>query len=78
MADKKTILIAQALISLTMAFLMTGIFSLIEFGPTLAWLRTWMQNFVTAWPIAFVLSIIVSKVSFGIAFRITRRRRQAA
>ena len=78
MADKKTILIAQFLISMTMAFLMTGIFSLLELGPTLEWLQVWMKNFITAWPIAFVLSIIVSKLAFDVAFRIRGLGRKAA
>jgi len=37
-----------------------------------------MQNFLTAWPIAFVLSIIVGKVAFGLAFRIRALGRKAA
>ncbi len=78
MADKKTILIAQFLISMTMAFLMTGIFSLLELGPTMEWLQLWMKNFITAWPIAFVLSIIVSKPAFDVAFRIRRLGRKTA
>jgi len=78
MADTKPVLIAQFLISMTMAFLMTGIFSLIELGISARSLGIWMQNFLTAWPIAFVLSIIVGKVAFGLAFRIRALGRKAA
>ena len=55
-----------------MACLMTGIFSLLDHGFTLEWLAVWGKAFVTAWPIAFVLSMITSKYSFLLAHRLTR------
>ncbi|WGW01895.1 DUF2798 domain-containing protein [Vibrio sp. YMD68] len=54
-----------------MAFLMTGIFSFIELGMTKVWLYTWMTHFITAWPIAFVLSIFVGSLGFKFANKVT-------
>jgi len=71
MHKTKTILIAQFLISLMMAFLMTGIFSFIDLGFNYQWLIIWAQHFIIAWPIAFSLSLVVSKLSFSIALRVT-------
>jgi hypothetical protein len=72
LTTKKTLILAQCFISLSMAFLMTGIFGFIGHGPTFEWLRVWMTNFVTAWPIAFVLSMVTGKYSFMLAHRLTR------
>lgn len=75
MPDTRTLLLAQALISLMMALLMTGIFSLLSMGLDPEMPRRWMLNFVIAWPIAFCLSIPVSKLAFGLAFRLAPPRR---
>ncbi|QJR82241.1 DUF2798 domain-containing protein [Alteromonas pelagimontana] len=72
MHSPKTIIVAQALISFMMAALMTGIFSCLELGFTQEWLLTWPIHFMSAWPIAFVLSLLVSKVAFAIAIRLTQ------
>lgn len=74
MPTPKTVIVAQALISCMMAFLMTGIFSLMALGPTAEFLKSWLQHFITAWPIAFCLSIIVSKVAFAIAIKLTTKK----
>lgn len=71
MTDTKTILVAQILISDMMAFLMTGFFGFLHFGLGSAWLAEWAKAFVVAWPVAFCLSLIVGKLSFKIAGRIT-------
>lgn len=71
MHNVKTILVAQLLISLMMAFLMTGIFSLLNLGVSLATLKIWLMQFITAWPMAFVLSLGVSKLAFAIANKLT-------
>ena len=74
MTSPKTIILAQIFISLAMAFLMTGIFCFIGHGPSVAWLEDWAKAFVTAWPMAFVLSMVVSRYAFKLAFRLTRPR----
>ena len=71
MTDTKTIILAQVFISCMMAFTMTGIFSCLSFGFTAQWLHAWPRAFATAWPIAFVLSIVVGKLSFTLAGKIT-------
>ncbi|MDI7864908.1 DUF2798 domain-containing protein [Rhizobiaceae bacterium n13] len=72
MTDTKTILIAQIFISGMMACLMTGFFSFLKLGPTLQWLQEWPSAFVVAWPVAFCLSLVVGPLAFRIAGRITR------
>ncbi|KFC67337.1 hypothetical protein FF80_02258 [Devosia sp. LC5] len=73
MTNKKTLILAQALISLMMAFCMTGIFTFLPFGATTEWLAAWSKGFIMAWPIAFCLSMPVGKIAFGIAGRLMAR-----
>lgn len=77
MIDKKTLLLAQALISCMMAALMSGIMSLFAMGPTEAWLRAWPGQFLTAWPIAFFLTLFTSRLGFFIAGKVMGRLRAA-
>ena len=70
--SKKTLILAQVFISLMMAFLMSGIMSVIALGPTNLWLRVWPQQFLLAWPIAFCLSLVVSRLGFAFSARLTR------
>jgi hypothetical protein len=72
MTDTKTIILAQFFISGMMAFLMTGFFGFLHFGPTIEWLHEWSSAFAIAWPVAFCLSLIVGKLGFTIAYRIRR------
>ncbi len=67
----KTIILAQAFISLMMAFLMTGFFGALHFGFTVTWLTEWAQAFVIAWPVAFCLSLVVGRFGFKLAHLIT-------
>ena len=77
MTNRKTLLLAQALITLIMAASMSGIMSLIALGPTAEWLEAWPRQFVMAWPIAFVLTLFVSRLAFAIAIRVTGGRHPA-
>jgi hypothetical protein len=70
--DKRTLLIAQVFITLMMAGLMSGIMGLIVLGPSAEWLHAWPRQFITAWPIAFGLTFVVSPIAFGLAIRIRR------
>ena len=70
--DRKTLLIAQILITLMMAASMSGIMSLIAIGPSAEWLAAWPRAFLTAWPIAFVLTLGVTRIAFFTAFRLRR------
>ncbi len=67
MQDKKTLLVAQAMITMMMALSMSGIMSLIALGPTAHWLREWPVAFITAWPIAFCLTLFVGPLGFKLA-----------
>ncbi len=70
--DKKTLLIAQLLITLMMAASMSGIMSAIGMGLTSEWLRAWPKQFLIAWPIAFILTQLTSRIGFALAFRLRR------
>jgi hypothetical protein len=74
MNDRKPLLLAQLLITFMMAASMSGIMSLIAMGPTLEWLHAWPRQFIIAWPIAFVLTLFVSRIAFGIAYRVFGKR----
>ena len=74
MYSPKTLLIAQAIISFSMALMMTGFFAFLELGATAAWLHAWARHFVIAWPIAFCLSLLVGKMAFSLAVGLTARR----
>ncbi len=76
--SRKTIFLAQFLITLMMATLMSGTMSLIVMGPTSEWLAIWPRQALTAWPIAFVFTQIVTPVAFFLAARLTRSPSQAS
>ncbi|EAR08139.1 hypothetical protein MED297_00585 [Reinekea sp. MED297] len=65
--NPKTLVVAQLLISFQMALIMSGIFSALELGLTVQWLLVWGKQFIVAWPVAFVFSILTSRVAFPIA-----------
>ena len=62
---KRTLFVAQLLITFMMAFSMSGIMGLISAGP--AFLPHWPISGLMAWPVAFVLTQIVTPIAFGLA-----------
>ncbi|KGM49262.1 DUF2798 domain-containing protein [Pseudooceanicola atlanticus] len=44
-----------------MSMALSGVFSLLEFGVSWTWLRTWGQSILIALPIAFVLDMILGE-----------------
>ncbi|WP_078059131.1 DUF2798 domain-containing protein [Tropicimonas marinistellae] len=78
MNDKLTLIVAQAIISFLMALTMTWIFSALPggFGP--GWVQTWLIRFVMAWPVAFLLSLVVGPVSFFLAAKATGALNQSS
>ncbi|MEZ5673789.1 Protein of unknown function [Thalassovita litoralis] len=72
MQDKKIVIVAQIFISGMMAFLMTGFFGALNMGLTRDWLSHWPLAFLTGWPVAFALSLIVSPIAFGLSWRVNR------
>ena len=51
---------------------MSGIMGLLVMGPTAEWLHAWPRQFITAWPIAFILTLFVGRIGFAIAHRVVR------
>ncbi len=69
---RATMILAQAFISLLMAFLMTAIFTAFPMHFEPGWIWVWLTRFVRAWPIAFALSLIVGPLSFRMANMVMR------
>lgn len=65
--SRATLILAQFFISMIMAFLMTGIFTAVPMHFAPGWIATWLLRFITAWPIAFALSLVVGPLAFFIA-----------
>ena len=72
--NRKTIIIAQILITLMMATLMSGTMSLIAMGPTAEWLAGWPRQALIAWPIAFIFTQLTTPLAFALAHRTTAER----
>ncbi len=66
--DKKKVIVTQLIMTFMMATSMSGIMSLIAMGPSATWLSRWPLQALTAWPIAFVVTMLL----FPVASRITR------
>lgn len=73
--SKKTLFLAQLLITFSMALTMSGIMGFIALGA--AFLPIWPKSFLIAWPIAFVVSQIITPLSFKLAHRLTMSARPA-
>ena len=76
--DKRTIIISQILMTGMMALSMSAIMLLIAVGPTAAWLEIWPMQFITAWPIAFVMTNLAWPVSQAMTRAITRAAKRGA
>ena len=68
----RTVILAQLFISGMMAGLMTGIFGALALGLTPEFLTQWGRSFMKAWPVAFVLSLVVGPLAFRAANRVNR------
>jgi hypothetical protein len=75
MQDRKTIILAQFFISLMMCFLMTGYASVLQFGIDSAFIGRWAYMFITAWPVAFILSMFCGAFGFKLANKINASRK---
>ncbi|MBB1482448.1 DUF2798 domain-containing protein [Tessaracoccus sp. MC1865] len=71
---KKHALLTQIFMTFTMAAAMSGVMSLIFMGPSLEWLATWPTDFVIAWPIAFLFTMVARPMSVSLAGSVLRRR----
>jgi hypothetical protein len=74
MHDRKTQLLAQIFITFMMAASMSGIMTLVALGPSMEVLGIWPRQFMIAWPIAFLLTLFISKFGFRLARRLTDKR----
>jgi hypothetical protein len=75
--EKRTILLAQGIISFLMALIMTFLFSIVVAEGLLpGWPLRWLHHFIAAWPTAFALSLVVGPISFKLAFWIMHRAAQ--
>lgn len=74
--DKKTLLLAQIFMTCMMAFVMSGIMMLIAVGPIEGFVKSWLSQFIIAWPIAFIMTQIVSRIAFPLAFILTKSKPQ--
>lgn len=68
--NKKTMLLTQVIMTFFMAATMSGIMGLIFSGPTLEWLTHWPLQFIIAWPIAFVATMVLWPASMAISMRL--------
>ena len=71
---KKTQLVLSLFITFFMALVMSGIMGFLNAGP--AHLAHWPVSFITAWPIAFVVSLVVNPLAFKLAFLVAPPRRR--
>lgn len=76
--DVKTQIVTQIVMTCLMAFSMSGIMAAIALGLDKFTVSMWMSQFIIAWPIAFVLTMFVSRIAFGIATRFFPPRPRAA
>ena len=68
--DKRTIIVSQILMTGMMAFSMSAIMLLLAVGPTAQWLEIWPTQFITAWPIAFVMTNVAWPLSQALTRKI--------
>ncbi|AYE88331.1 hypothetical protein B5M07_19130 (plasmid) [Sulfitobacter sp. D7] len=67
--NRKTLILAQILITFMMAVLISGTMPLLIVGLTMEWLLAWPWQALTAWPIAFVFTQFTTPLAFAIANR---------
>ncbi|MBI3561805.1 MAG: DUF2798 domain-containing protein [Gammaproteobacteria bacterium] len=61
------------LMSATMAFIMTGIITAINVGVDPHFIARWLKAFVLAWPMAFLIVLLLGPTVRGFAQRICNR-----
>ena len=76
--SKKFIFVAQIFMTFIMAASMSGLMGLIFTGFSMQWLADWPQQFLIAWPIAFVLTMFTWPASMAMARFVLRPRASAA
>ncbi|MEP2783223.1 MAG: DUF2798 domain-containing protein [Pseudoruegeria sp.] len=54
-------IITGILMSLVMAFALSGFFILTKMGFAQGWQLAWFKGFISAWPVALVLSMLIGR-----------------
>ncbi|MGW9554997.1 DUF2798 domain-containing protein [Nocardiopsis sp. NPDC055551] len=73
--SKKSIFLSQIIMTFIMAATMSGLLGMIfSGGPSMEWLVTWPKQFIIAWPIAFVLTMVAWPASMALTGFILRPR----
>ena len=70
--DAKTLLLAQVFITFFMSLTMSGFMGALHMGLTPEFLKTWPRDWIIAWPVAFILTQVFSRLGFKLAFTIRR------
>ncbi|HEY3338153.1 MAG TPA: DUF2798 domain-containing protein [Propionicimonas sp.] len=70
----KNALLSQVIMTFIMALTMSGTMSLIFTSPSLQWLARWPGQFIIAWPIAFIFTMIAWPAATALTGAILRPR----
>ncbi len=70
----KNALLSQVIMTFIMALTMSGAMSLIFTGPSLQWLARWPGQFIIAWPIAFLLTMVAWPAATALTGALLRTR----
>lgn len=68
----KQLILTQVIMTLMMAFSMSGILSYIAVGGGAAWPAIWLKQFLLAWPIAFAMTNICFPIASKLSSVILR------
>ncbi len=68
--EKKVAILTAVLMSCFMALVLSGVFTFLSFGATLAWASAWLNGFAIAWPLALALVLIFGRPISKLAERL--------
>lgn len=70
--DPKTLLLAQIFITFFMSMTMSAFMGILHMGFSEQFLQVWPRDWAIAWPVAFALTQIFSRLGFKLAFTIRK------
>lgn len=73
--DPKTLLLAQVFITFFMSGTMSAFMGILHMGFGDTFLGVWPRDWAIAWPVAFILTQIFSRLGFKLAFTIRKPAR---
>ncbi|MDX1342299.1 MAG: DUF2798 domain-containing protein [Reinekea sp.] len=68
--DKKVNIISGVIMSALMAIALSGFFTLTKMGFVPGWGLAWAKGFMSAWPLALLLSMVIAKPVRSLAMRL--------